>query len=158
MTRDYRKLNVKTIPDRHSLPHVQNILDNLGRNQNFILLDQSKAYHQLHLHPDSQKLTAFIPPCGFYEWVRIPFGLMNAPATFQRFMEHYLGDYWDKFAIPYLDNLLIFSKTFENTSTTSSLCCNYSRNMELKLNHQNVTSSNEKSHILEGLLLLKGTL
>ena len=110
---DYRKLNAKTILGRHPLPRIQNILDNLGENQYFTLLDQSKAYHQLHLYPDSQKLTVFITPWGFYKWVGIPFGLMNALATFQRFMEHYLGDYRDNFKMPYLDNLFIFSMTFE---------------------------------------------
>ena len=57
---DYQKLNAKIITDRHPLPCMQNILDNLGENQYFTLLDQRKAYHQLHLHPDSQKLRAFI--------------------------------------------------------------------------------------------------
>ena len=77
------------------------------------ILDQSKAYHQLHIHPDSRKLAAFIRPWGCYEWVKIPFGLMKAPATFQRFREHCLGDYWHNFAVPYFDHLLVFSKTFE---------------------------------------------
>ena len=55
---DYRKINATTIPDRHPLPRIQNILDHLGGNQYFTLLDQSKAYHQLHLLRDSRKLTA----------------------------------------------------------------------------------------------------
>ena len=59
---DYRKLNAKTIPDRHPLPHIQNVIDNLGGNTYFTLLDQSKPYRQLHLHPDSRKMTAFIIP------------------------------------------------------------------------------------------------
>ena len=63
----YRKLNTKTIPDRHPLPRIQNIFDNLGGNQYFTLLDKSKAYYQLQLHPDSRKLTIFITPWDFYE-------------------------------------------------------------------------------------------
>ena len=50
---------------------------------------------------------------GFYEWLRVSFGLMNAPAAFQRFMEHCLGDFRNHFAVPYLDHLLIFSNSFD---------------------------------------------
>ena len=64
---DYRKLNAKIIPGRLLLPPIQNILDDLGGNQYLTFLDQSKAYHQLHQHPDSRKLAAFTIPWGFYE-------------------------------------------------------------------------------------------
>ena len=110
---DYRALNSKTIPDSQPIPRIQDILDTLGGSQWFSTLDMSKAYHQGYIDEKFRHLTAFVTPWTIYEWIRIPFGLRNAPPAFQRFINRALGNYKGDICEPYLDDVLCHSKTFD---------------------------------------------
>ena len=106
-----RKLNNGTAKDAYSLPQIDKILDSLQGSQWFSSLDLKSGYWHVKMDEDSKPLTAFtVGPLGFYECKRMPVGLTNAPATFQRLMETCLGDLNFHWYIIYLDNIVIFSK------------------------------------------------
>ena len=110
---DYRKLNEKTVPDAQPIPRIQDILDSLGGQKWFSTLDMSKAYHQGYIGEEFRHLTAFSTPWTLMEWIRIPFGLRNAPPAFQRYINLVLGDLKGSICECYLDDILIYAKTFE---------------------------------------------
>ncbi|XP_029766793.1 uncharacterized protein LOC113406182 [Terrapene carolina triunguis] len=111
---DYRKLNEVTHKDAYPLPRVEESLDALGSARVFSTLDLTSGYFQVAVEERDRKKTAVTTPFGLFEWTRMPFGLCNAPATFQRLMEGVLGDYILDTLLIYLDDVIVFSKDFES--------------------------------------------
>lgn len=107
---DYRKLNKETIEDRFPIPNIDEIFDKLGDCKIFSTLDLAKGFYQIEMDNKDVHKTAFSTTSGHYEFLRMPFGLRNAPSTFQRLMNNILSPYTGQFCIVYMDDILIFSK------------------------------------------------
>ena len=110
---DYCRLNAKTVGDAYPLPRIQESFDALVGAQFFSTLDLASGYHQIAMHPDDQHKTAFVTPMGLFEYTRMPMGLSSAPATFQRLMQSTMSNFIFQFLLVYLDDLLVYSKTFD---------------------------------------------
>lgn len=108
---DYRKLNDNTIGDAYPLPNIDDILDNLGRAEYFTTLDLASGFHQIPMDPHDSPKTAFSTPTGHYEFTRMPFGLKNAPASFQRMMNAVLSGLTSSQCFVYLDDVVIYGSS-----------------------------------------------
>lgn len=112
---DFRKLNSRTIRDAYTLPRIDDTIDTLIGSKYFSKLDLRSGYWQVEVEEEDKHLTAFtVGNLGFFECQRMAFGLTNAPASFQRLMERCMGDMNLKECLIFLDDILIFSETFED--------------------------------------------
>ena len=110
---DYRCLNDVTEKDAYPLPRVDDNLDALAGAQLFSTLDLASGYWQVEMDPQDAEKTAFCTRYGLYQWRVMPFGLCNAPSTFERLMEKVLSGLQWKVALLYLDDIIVFSSTVE---------------------------------------------
>lgn len=111
---DYSALNKITVKDKIPLPHIDDLITSLIEKMYFSALDLKSGFHHVLLEEDSIKYTAFVVPDGQYEYVRMPFGLANGPAVFQRFITKIFSDMIKEGTIQvYMDDVLIASHTIE---------------------------------------------
>lgn len=110
---DYRRVNAVTKRDVDPLPRIDDVLDRLAGAKYFSSLDLASGYWQVPVRESDRDKTAFITPDGLWQFKRLPFGLCSAPATFQRLMNTVLGRLKWHMCLVYLDDILVFGKTFE---------------------------------------------
>ena len=109
---DYRKDNKVTVPDSYPLPLIEDLLDRAGNTPFVTTIDLQKGYYQMPLSETAKGISAFIIPFGMYQVTVMPFGLSNAPVTFQRTINYIIHDLEGTSA--YLDDLVVTSDSWED--------------------------------------------
>ncbi|CAN6586226.1 unnamed protein product [Malus baccata var. baccata] len=111
---DYRKLNAMTRNDHFPLPFLDQMLERLAGNQFYCFLDGYSGYNQIVIAPEDQEKTTFTCPFGTFAYRRMPFGLCNAPATFQRCMVSIFSDYVEKIIEIFMNDFSVFGNSFDH--------------------------------------------
>ncbi|KAJ0465579.1 putative nucleotidyltransferase, Ribonuclease H [Helianthus annuus] len=145
---DYRKLNAATSKDHFPLPFIDQIVEKLSGQKFYCFLDGYSGYNQIAIHPDDQEKTTFTCPYGTFAFRRMPFGLCNAPATFQRCMMSIFSDMVGDTLEIFMDDFSVFGSSFDT-------CLNELSRVLERCVQTNLVLSWEKSHFMvqEGIVL-----
>lgn len=145
---DYRKLNKATRKDHFPLPFIDQMLDRLAGYPFYCFLDGYSGYNQISIAPEDQEKTTFTCPYGTFAFRRMPFGLCNAPATFQRCMMSIFSDMVERFIEVFMDDFSIFGPSFDSCLDNLALVLKRCEDTNLILNW-------EKCHFMvqEGIVL-----
>ncbi|GJZ16418.1 reverse transcriptase domain-containing protein [Tanacetum coccineum] len=146
---DYRKLNEATRKDHFPVPFMDQMLERLAGNEYYCFLDGFSGYFQIPIDPHDQEKTTFTCPYGMFAYRRMPFGLCNAPGTFQRCMMAIFHDMIEKTMEVFMDDFLVFGNSFEN-------CLSRVDKMLQRCEDTNLCLNWEKSHFMvkEGIVLV----
>jgi len=110
---DFRNLNKVSLKDNYPLPKMDHILQRVVGASRMLLLDGYSCYNQILVHEDDRHKIAFTTPWGTFHYAKMPFGLKNVGATFQRVMDIAFANEKDVFLVVYLDDLTVFSNSYE---------------------------------------------
>nr|GEX46933.1 reverse transcriptase domain-containing protein [Tanacetum cinerariifolium] len=145
---DYRKLNEATQKDHFPLPFMDQMLERLAENEYYCFLDVFSRYFQIPIEPCDQEKITFTSPYGTFAYRRMPFGLCNAPGTFQRCMLAIFHDMVEKTMEVFMDDFPVFGNSFENCLSRLDKMLQWYEDTNLSLNW-------EKSHFMvkEGIVL-----
>ncbi len=113
LTVNFQKLNCQVIADKYPVPNIEDILAQLGGKSFFSTIDLVQGFYQIPLREGDRKKTAFSGPTGKYEFMRLPMGLKNSPAAFQRMLDDILREDIGKRCFVYVDDIICFSDSFE---------------------------------------------
>ncbi|CAL8988116.1 unnamed protein product, partial [Prunus brigantina] len=145
---DYRKLNTATRKDHFPLPFIDQMLERLAGHSHYCFLDGFSGYNQIAIAPEDQEKTTFTCPFGTFAYRRMPFGLCNAPATFQRCMMAIFSDMIERFIEVFMDDFSVFGSSFDDCLNHLSLVLKRCQETNLILNW-------EKCHFMvkQGIVL-----
>jgi RNase H-like domain found in reverse transcriptase/Reverse transcriptase (RNA-dependent DNA polymerase)/Integrase zinc binding domain len=113
LTVNFKKLNTQVVSDKYPVPNIEDILAQLGGKSFFTTLDLVQGFFQIPLKEEDRKKTAFSGPTGKYEFLRLPMGLKNSPAAFQRMLDDIFREDIGKRCFVYVDDIICFSNSFE---------------------------------------------
>jgi Reverse transcriptase (RNA-dependent DNA polymerase). len=147
MTVDFGALNNITPKYEFPMPHADTVSDLFYECQYWTALDLSNAFYQIKVEEGSRHKLAFFANGVLYEFLVMPFGIKNAPATFQYLMYIVLGEYYNKFVFVYLDDIIIYSKTLEEHQQHVQIVLEALRNAHLKISPASVNGSKQSCDI-----------
>ena len=145
---DYRKLNKATRKDHFPLPFIDQMLDRLAGKEFYCFLDGYSGYNQIAIAPEDQEKTTFTCPYGTFAFRRMPFGLCNAPATFQRCMMALFSDLIESAMEVFMDDFSVFGESFQECLKNLEL-------VMIRCEESNLVLNWEKCHFMveEGIVL-----